>query len=149
MDEGMTGVGGSGLARGGSGGVGDGGGGLTDVARASNDMMNEAGAVLLHQVDEAARARNGRVDDGDLLVEILGDGSLFVGGRERDVRVGVLLGIDVLNGRLDNHRPQESLEGLRLGKLEKVFRQYAGAWNESNEIAGVGAGAMQLRLIEE
>ena len=63
--------------RGRSLGVGDGGGGLTDVARASNDMMNEAGAVLLYQVDEAARPSNGRVDDGGLLVEILGDGRLF------------------------------------------------------------------------
>ena len=59
--------------RGRSLGVGEGGGGLTDVALASNDMMDEAGAVLLHQVDEAARARDGRVDDGGLLVEVLED----------------------------------------------------------------------------
>ena len=83
MGEGMMWGGGSGLARGGSGGVGE-GGGLTDVALASNDMMDEAGAVLLHQVDEAARPSNGRVDDGDLLIEVLGDGRLFVERRERD-----------------------------------------------------------------
>ena len=41
--------------RGRSLGVGEGGGGLTDVALASNDMMDEAGAVLLHQVDETVR----------------------------------------------------------------------------------------------